>query len=175
MSPRHLIRRYIVDRETITGSRVTGWLGKRLHDSEVWHLGRRSVAGGVSIGFFLAFVPLPIQMVTAAPLALVFRVNLPVALAAVWITNPFTFAPCFLFAYKVGEWITGFAGSVGSHAFEASFAGIIDIIGDIWWPLSVGCFICGISAAAIGNVAVRWLWRAYLLDRRRRRRRRQPT
>jgi uncharacterized protein len=170
MSPRHILRRYLGDRETITQSRVTGWLGTRLHDSEVWHLGRRSVAGGVGLGFFLAFIPLPIQMLIAAPLALTFRVNLPVTMASVWITNPFTFAPMFLFAYKVGEWITGFESDVEAIAFNASFSGIIDIVGEIWLPLGVGCLICGCSAAAIGNVSVRWMWRAYLLNRRRRRR-----
>ena len=175
MSPRQLIRRYLGDRESIARSRVTGWLGKRLHDSEVWHLGRRSVAGGVGLGFFLAFIPIPIQMLIAPPLALLFRVNLPVTLVAIWITNPITFAPMFLFAYKVGEWITGFDGGIGSNAFEASFSGVFDILGDIWMPLCVGCLVCGISAAAIGNVSVRWLWRAYLLDRRRRRIRDRST
>ncbi|MCZ6772743.1 MAG: DUF2062 domain-containing protein, partial [Proteobacteria bacterium] len=134
------------------------------------HLGRRSVAGGVSLGFFLAFIPLPIQMLIAAPLALTFRVNLPVTMASLWITNPFTFAPMYLFAYKVGEWITGYPGEVGALAFPSSFSGLIDILGEIWLPLCVGCLVCGCSAAAISNVSVRWMWRAYLLNRRRRRR-----
>ncbi|MCZ6770387.1 MAG: DUF2062 domain-containing protein, partial [Proteobacteria bacterium] len=127
MSPRNILRRYLGDRESIAKSRVTGWLGARLRDSEVWHLGRRSVAGGVSLGFFLAFIPLPIQMLVAAPLALTFRVNLPVTMASLWITNPFTFAPVYLFAYKVGEWITGYPGEVGALAFPSSFSGLIDI------------------------------------------------
>ncbi|MCZ6895371.1 MAG: DUF2062 domain-containing protein [Gammaproteobacteria bacterium] len=170
MSPRNILRRYLGDRESIAKSRVTRWLGARLHDSEVWHLGRRSVAGGVSLGFFLAFIPLPIQMLVAAPLALTFRVNLPVTMASLWITNPFTFAPMYLFAYKVGEWITGYPGEVGALAFPSSFSGLIDILGEIWLPLCVGCLVCGCSAAAISNVSVRWMWRAYLLNRRRRRR-----
>ena len=74
MSPRTILRRYLGDRESITKSRAAGWLGARLHDSEVWHLGRRSVAGGVSLGFFLAFIPLPIQMLVAAPLAILLMV-----------------------------------------------------------------------------------------------------
>ena len=170
MSPRTILRRYLGDRESITKSRAAGWLGARLHDSEVWHLGRRSVAGGVSLGFFLAFIPLPIQMLVAAPLALTFRVNLPVTMVSLWITNPFTFAPMYLFAYKVGEWITGFPSEVGALAFPGSFSGLIDILGEIWLPLCVGCLICGCSTAAIGNVSVRWMWRAYLLNRRRSRR-----
>lgn len=175
MSPRHLLRRYLGDRDSLKKSRATRWLGTRLHDSEVWHLGRRSVAGGVGLGFFLGFIPLPIQMLIAAPLALVLRVNLPVTLAAVWITNPITFAPMFLFAYKVGTWITGANSTVGALSFEASFAGITGVLGQIWWPLGVGCFVCGLSAAAIGNLTVRWLWRGYLLYKRRQRREQRET
>jgi len=170
MSPRHLIRRYLGDRGKITNARVPGWLAKRLHDSEVWHLGRRSVAGGVGLGFFLAFVPLPIQMLIAAPLALILRTNLPVTLAALWISNPITVAPMFLFAYRVGGWITGIEVDYGHAVSASSISGIIETIGDIWLPLSVGCLTCGASAAALGNVTVRWIWRIYLLKRRRRRR-----
>ncbi|MEQ8660543.1 MAG: DUF2062 domain-containing protein, partial [Gammaproteobacteria bacterium] len=55
--------------------------------------------------------------------------------------------------------------------FEPSFSGVLAAFGDIWQPLLLGCFVCGLSAAAIGNLAVRWLWRGYLLYRRRQQRR----
>lgn len=170
MSPRHILKRYLGDHTTKAKSRSSGWLGRRLHDAEVWHLGRRSVAGGVGLGFFLAFVPLPIQMAIAAPLALLFRVNLPVTMASLWITNPLTMGPMFYFAFKVGTWLTNTADAIEVLEFEASFAGMSAAFDQIWMPLVVGCFVCGLSAAAIGNLAVRWLWRAYLLNRRRQRR-----
>ncbi len=171
MSPRHFLKRYIGGRETLARTRATGWLGKRLHDAEIWHLGRRSVAGGVGLGFFLAFIPLPIQMLIAAPLSLIFRVNLPVTMAALWLTNPVTMAPIFLFAFKVGAWITSREAQIAAIKFEASFDGMAAVFDEVWLPLLVGCFVCGISAAAVGNLAVRWIWRAYLLRRRRQRRR----
>ena len=173
MNPRQILKRYIGTRESIAQSRATGWIGKRLHDAEVWHLGRRSVAGGVGLGFFLAFMPIPVQMLIAAPLALLFRVNLPVTLVAVWITNPVTIAPLFIFAFKVGTWISGREAQVGAIEFEPSFDGMAAVFGEIWLPLWVGCFVCGLSAAAIGNVTVRWAWRALLLYRRRQQRRRR--
>ncbi|MGB1884808.1 MAG: DUF2062 domain-containing protein [Gammaproteobacteria bacterium] len=170
MSPRHFLKRYLGSPQSLQQGKSFGWLGARLHDPELWHLGRRSVAGGVSLGFFLAFIPLPIQMLIAAPLAFLFRVNLAVTMASVWITNPVTIAPMFLFAYKVGSWILGSDSMASSYDFEFSFAGVASVFGEIWQPLVLGCFICGLSAAAIGNVAVRWLWRAHLLYRRRQKR-----
>jgi uncharacterized protein (DUF2062 family) len=173
MSPRQFLKRYLGDRDSVAKARAPGWLGKRLHDGEVWHLGRRSVAGGVGLGFFLAFIPLPIQMVIAVPLALLLRVNLPVTMASLWITNPLTMAPMFFFAFKVGAWITDRSARIAAIQFEASFEGMASVFGEIWLPLLAGCFVCGLSAAAIGNLAVRWLWRAYLLYQRRQQRKRR--
>ena len=170
MSPREILKRYLGDPQAMAKKKSHGWLGQRLHDPDLWHLGRRSVAGGVSLGFFLAFIPLPIQMLIAAPLAILFRVNLAVTMASVWITNPITVAPMFVFAFKVGSWILG-ADNVAAEAdFEFSVEGLSSVFGEIWQPLLLGCFICGLSTAAVGNVAVRWLWRAHLLYRRRARR-----
>lgn len=171
MSPRHLLRRYLGRRDQLLRTRTLGWLGDRLHDPELWHLGRRSVAGGVGLGCFLAFVPLPIQMAIGALLALLMRVNLPVTIAAIWITNPLTMGPIFLFAFKVGAWITGRESHLTAITFEPSFSGILTTFNEIWVQLAVGCFVCGVSLGAIGNLSVRWLWRAHLLYKRRQRRR----
>ncbi len=146
-----------------------GWLGRRLHDPDLWHFGRRSVAGGVGLGLFLSFIPIPIQMALAVPFAIVMRVNLPVTFVAIWATNPITFAPMFIFAFKVGAWVTGYESTHGRIPFVATFEGVAATLHEIWYPLIVGCFICGLSAGAIGNVAVRWIWRFYLVYLRRKR------
>jgi len=56
----------------------------------------------MAVGLFCAFVPLPIQMLLAAAAAIIFRVNLPISVGLVWITNPVTIPPMFYFCYKVG-------------------------------------------------------------------------
>ena len=50
----------------------------------------------------MAFLPVPFQMVLAALGALWRRVNLPLAVALICITNPLTMAPAFYLCYKVG-------------------------------------------------------------------------
>lgn len=77
----------------------------------------------------------------------------------------------FIFAFNVGAWITGYSSGDGAP-FEASFEGVAAVFGEIWYPLLVGCFVCGISAGAVGSLLVRWSWRFYLVYLRRKRRRR---
>ena len=110
-------------------------------------------------------------MLLAIPASIIAGVNLPITMLALWISNPFTMAPIFLFAYKIGAWATNQSGSLANLAFEPTFAGLAEKLGEIWWPLSVGCFICAIVSALVGNILVRWLWVVFLLRSRRNSRR----
>ncbi|MGB1541119.1 MAG: DUF2062 domain-containing protein, partial [Cycloclasticus sp.] len=73
--------------------------GPLIHNQNVWHLNRRSFAGAISVGLFIAFIPLPAQMLIAAAAAIALHVNLPVAVATVWVSNPITMPPLFYAAY----------------------------------------------------------------------------
>ena len=80
---RKILRRYLPGHEAIRDSR---WLrpfsGSLLHP-DLWHLTRRSAAGAVATGLACGLIPGPFQMLGAALVALLFRVNLPLALFAV--------------------------------------------------------------------------------------------
>lgn len=165
MSPKQKLRRYFSNRDAILNSRVGGWLGAHLHDPEIWHFGRRAVAGGVGVGFFLAFVPLPMHMLMALLLALVCRINLPVTVAAVWLANPVTVAPMFMFALKLGGVVTAHEIEFSELHFDTTWAGVSAMFSQLWLPLVVGCLLCGVTAGALGNLSVRALWRVHLLLR----------
>ncbi len=76
-----------------------------LFDRELWHPCRRSVAGALSIGLFCAMLPIPFQMLLAALASVRVRANIPIAMAACWISNPFTYPPLFAFQINFGHWI----------------------------------------------------------------------
>lgn len=101
--PKHLIRRYLPDPEHIAAYPGFGLLGKRLGDPSLWHLNRRSAAGAAFWGLWCAMLPMPGQMVVAAGMAIVFRVNLPLCVALVFASNPLTLIPLAWLAYFIGS------------------------------------------------------------------------
>jgi uncharacterized protein (DUF2062 family) len=165
--PKKLIKRYLPDHQTLRTHRHLQMFGARLHDPNLWHLNRRSASGAFAVGLFVAFVPLPLQMLLAAALAIVTRVNLPVSVALVWITNPLTMAPVFYFCYRVGTWILNEPGPAPS--FEFSVAWLQSELASIWQPLLLGSLLTGIASAVLGYCAVRGLWRLNLVSSYRRR------
>ncbi len=161
---RKLIRRYLPHHDEIRGHKHLSWLGSHLHDPNLWHLNRRSVSGAFAVGLFCAFIPVPFQMVIAALVAIVARVNLPLSVVLVWITNPLTMGPIFFFAYTVGTWILD--KPILQAAAELEGIGWwLNEIQAIWKPLLVGSFVCGTLSAVIGYFGVRASWRLHLARR----------
>lgn len=76
-----------------------------LFNRELWHPCRYTVAGGLSIGLFCAMLPVPFQMLLSAIGCMRARVNIPVAMGACWITNPFTHPPLILLQLSLGHWV----------------------------------------------------------------------
>ena len=150
--------------------------GRLLLSPDLWHLNRSSVAWAVSIGLFLAWAPVPFQMVLAAGVAIVVRCNLPVAVALVWTSNPVTVAPMFYAAHELGEWMLG--APPGDFRIELSWRWLVEELGDVWEPFLLGCLVMGLAAAVLGQIVLRLIWRAHVLvswrDRRLRRRRSGP-
>lgn len=154
---KRLIKRHMPSHHVIRNHQQLRFFGKLLHDPNLWHLNRRSVSGAFAVGCFNAWVPVPFQMVLSAAAAILCRVNLPISVALVWITNPVTMPPIFYFAYVVGTWFLGVP--VREVEFEISLAWLGAELGAIWKPFLLGCLICGLVSSALGYATMRGLWR----------------
>ncbi|MDX1594682.1 MAG: DUF2062 domain-containing protein [Gammaproteobacteria bacterium] len=171
---RKLIRRYLPHHETFREHRHLSWLGSLLHDPNLWHLNRRSVSGAVAVGLFCAFVPIPFQMILAALISILARVNLPISVVVVWVTNPLTMGPIFFFAYKVGTAILGtpiHPGAAETRGLEWAWRELQVI----WKPLLLGSLLCGAVSALLGFVGIRLSWRLHLVRRLNARRERREA
>ena len=135
--------------------------GTLLHDPNLLHLNRRSVSYAVGIGLFLAFVPIPFQMVLAVACAIIFRFNLPISVGMVWISNPITIPPLFYFCYKVGTWIL--QTPIQDIEFQASSEWLMNEMAAIWQPFLLGCFTVGAISGLLGFIAIRLLWRLHII------------
>ena len=136
--------------------------GEFIHDQNLWHMRRRSVAGACAIGLFCAFIPIPIQMIIAAGLAIIFRCNLPISVALVWVTNPITMTPLFLLAYKVGTFLTD--THLGPFEFELSLNWLFTELRERWKPFLVGCLFSGTVAGLFGFIVARIMWRIHVVS-----------
>lgn len=66
------------------------------------------IAGGLALGIFVGLTPtFGVQMVLVSFAAMLLRVNLFAALIGVYITNPVTVLPIYLFNYRVGAYLLG--------------------------------------------------------------------
>ena len=105
MHLRDIFHRFLPSRQALYGNRFVNFLGHRLHHPGLWHINRRSAAWAVSIGLFIAFIPLPIHTPLAAICAVALRINLPILILACWATNPLTVVPFSVLAYHTGAWL----------------------------------------------------------------------
>ncbi|RLJ17717.1 DUF2062 domain-containing protein [bacterium endosymbiont of Escarpia laminata] len=160
--PKHLIKRITPDHDTIRNHKHLRMFGALLHDANLWHLNRRSAAGAFAVGLFMAFVPVPFQMLLAAGAAIIFRVNLPLSVALVWITNPITIPPIFFFAYLVGTTVLGSPNE--TQAFEFSVEWLQNGLDGVWAPFLLGCLICGSFFSLAGYLTIRGLWRRHVIN-----------
>lgn len=87
-------------------SRLMRWFARHFLDKTVWKPTRHSFAGGLAIGLFVNMLIIPGQMPLAALLAALFRVNIPIAIIACWVSNPVTMAPIAWWEIEFGNWLS---------------------------------------------------------------------
>lgn len=159
--PRHFFKQHAPDHQVICDHKHMKIFGALLHNPNLWHFNRRSVSGAFAVGLFWAMIPLPMQMVFAAATAIGTRVNLPLSVALVWITNPLTIPPIFYFNYRVGDWLLG--GETQCAEFEASLEWLTQSMGEIWQPLLLGSLAVGTVLALLGYLTIRLIWRLHVI------------
>lgn len=182
---RKFFKKYLPSHETIRQNRFVALFGKRLHHHNLWHLHRRSVAGGVAVGLFAGLIPgsNPVQFFFAALLAIVFKVNLPVSAITTLYSNPFTIVPIYVAAYAIGAFVTGEGtGSMPQmelHLMDKSISewipALMDWVISLGKPLLVGICLLALLLSLVGYFVVRGGWRLYAIYewRKRAKRRRQ--
>lgn len=132
-------------------------LGDWIYQPNLWHINRTSSSRAFFIGLFVAFVPLPSQMILAALLSILLRGNLPLAVGLCWITNPVTIPPIFYLAYRVGSAVMGVTPQ--AVQFALTWEWLTHGLLAIWQPFLLGCLVCGFFFGSLGYFTMNYLWR----------------
>jgi len=151
------LRQYIPSKEKIIEHKSMRIFGRLLHAEYLWQFSLHGVARGAAIGAFCAWIPLPFHTLISVFIAIVFRANIPIAAALVWLANPITMPAFYYTAYKIGAalWHTpkkNLAIHFTVHALESTLA-------QIWQPFILGCFICGVICSVLAYMCAKLLWR----------------
>ncbi len=145
-----------------------------------WSFHRASVTRAFALGLFIAFIPptpLPLHIVLCSLLGVLFRLNLPVLFATVFLSNPFTWLPQISASIWVGAKLMGIDLArlkvpLAHHhmGMGATVTHLEALFDRLWPPLLLGSLVLGALAALLGYALAQFLWRlrvAYLLRRRR--------
>ena len=131
--------------------------GRWTDESRLWQLDRHAVSRAAAIGIYAAMVPLPGQIFIAIALAILFRANLPLSVALIFITNPLTMPPIFYGAYKLGTVLIGYEPLVVK--FETSWTWFTQNLDDIWLPLFIGSQLIGFVIGLASYFIVSTIWK----------------
>jgi uncharacterized protein (DUF2062 family) len=179
---RQWIRRWTPTEETLRAHPSLRWAGPLLRRPWLWHLSRRRVALGAGIGVFFGFLIPIAQVAGAAVFAVLLRANLPVAAVATLVSNPLTYAPIAVLAYKTGSALLG--DPVPPHAPDA----VVQVaqvppadrhrwlhrLAAIGKPLALGLAVFAVVGGLSAWALVHVLWTLGVWLKRRRRLRSPP-
>jgi uncharacterized protein (DUF2062 family) len=169
--PRKFFRKYLPNYQSIRENRWIRRFGTGLQHPNLWHLHRKSVAGGVAVGMFCGLVPGPLQLLSAAAGAILLRVNLPVAAIVTCYTNPLTILPLYYVAYRLGLFVTGAHSSkppdFNLQVFDLPIMqwgpAVADWFAAMGKPFAVGLLLLAVILAVTGYLAVMIAWRALVM------------
>ena len=184
--PRKLFRRLLPSHDRVRSNRHIARFGPWLKHHNLWHLHRRSVAGGVAVGLFAGLVPgsNPVQFTVAALLAIGARVNLPIAMLVTLYSNPFTIFPLYYIAFRLGQFVLlregdglpPLAFGLEGKGFSEWIPAALKWLTTVGKPLIVGLPLLALLLALVGYITVDWTWRLSVRCAwQRRRRRRQQS
>jgi hypothetical protein len=145
------------DPSTIREHKSLRFLGTLLHEPNLWHLNRHSVARAMAVGLFAAFLPIPLQMLLAAILAISVRGNIPIAVSLVWLTNPITIPIVFYCTYQAGAWLMDVPAR--SLPDKLTWEWISGELSTLWQPFLLGSVVAGLAFAALGYSLTMTYWR----------------
>ncbi len=151
------IKSKIPSKQEVMAYKTMQLFGSFMLKKQLWQFNAKSVPIAFAIGVFVAWLPMPMQMLLSAILAVLFDANIPIAIACAWLSNPFTMAPLFFLAYTTGTYCLGLKPK--KIKFHADIDWLKNTLIDIWKPFLLGSLICAAISALVAYILAKMLLR----------------
>lgn len=149
-----MIRNFFRKRSSQRG-KLDRFLAKYKLPRAYFNVNRKMITKGVAIGIFFAFIPMPMQMLAVIAVTPFMKFNVPIAMAMVWLSNPFTMPPMYYMEYLTGNFILGYEGC---SDIELTLEWFSNNMGNIFVPLYVGTAFYSILVSTLVYILLNWLW-----------------
>lgn len=120
-----------------------------------FRVNRKMIARGISLGLFIALIPIPLQIVIVILLTPFFRFNVSIAIAMCLLTNPFTMPPIYYIEYLTGSFLLGTA----PESVMLTLEWFTQNLSKIFLPLYTGALFYSMFFSLISYHLVNYLWR----------------
>ena len=140
------------------------YISHLLKSPSLWRFDSGSCRRGAVLGWYFCFVPMPMQMLPTFLLAPFFGCNLPIAIALVWVSNPFTYAPLFTLCYGVGNLMLG----KGLSFPDIEWTSLGSFTSELYLPIFLGGQVFGLALGLTSYIIIRVSFRTYKVKRARR-------
>ena len=166
--PRRMLKKLLPSPGRLQGHWLVRVFGERLLDPRLWALHRRTITSAFGVGLAICFIPLPVHMLVAGLVAIVWRLNVPAIYVTIFLVNPVTMVPVYYIAYRVGALLLRVAPD--QFSFQLSWTWLQNGLGPMWRPFLCGCLVCALTAGLLGWLSFELLWRWRVSSRYRSRR-----
>jgi len=142
-------------KKTSKSEKLKAFLTKYKVPKEYLSTNRRMVSKAVLLGLFIAFIPMPMQMLAVLALMPFFKFNVPIALAMCWVSNPFTMPPMYYAEYLTGSFIL----DIKPQPVEMTLEWFTNNMDNIFIPLYSGTLIFSVVGSLSAYWVVNHFWR----------------
>ncbi|MEA1913902.1 MAG: DUF2062 domain-containing protein [Campylobacterota bacterium] len=143
-------------KKTSKSDKFKGFLEKYNISSEYLSTSRKMISRAVFIGLFIAFIPVPFQMLLVLAFTPFIRFNVAVALAMCWFSNPFTMPFMYYMEYELGVFILG----MEPLAVQMTLDWFSSNLDEIFIPLYVGAAIFSVLGSSLAYYLVHHFWKS---------------
>jgi uncharacterized protein (DUF2062 family) len=122
---------------------------------EFLSVNRKSISLGLYVGIFIAFIPMPFQMLAVLALTPFLRFNIPIAIAMVWLSNPLTMPGMYYMEYMTGNFLLS---TDGISDIELTLDWFENNIDDIILPLYLGTLFYSVIVSTTVYYFINYSW-----------------